>query len=52
MISVQDFGYYFGTNSRARANHSRSLGWKPKYTTDDFIKSIKPEVASLLKQQK
>ena len=48
---VQDVGYYFGTNSRARANHSRSLGWKPKYTKEDMLKSIKPEVEAIAKQQ-
>ncbi|GJE96185.1 NAD(P)-binding protein [Phanerochaete sordida] len=45
-------GNYWGTNSRARANHSRALGWKPKYTTQDMLASIKPEVEAILKQQK
>ena len=44
-------GNYWGTNSRARATHSRSLGWKPKYTTQDMLASIKPEVEAILKQQ-
>jgi len=38
---------FFGTNSRARADRSRSIGWKPTKTTDDFVKSIKPEVVAL-----
>lgn len=47
----QEMGNYWGSNSRARANHSRSLGWKPKYTSADMIASIKPEVEAILKQQ-
>ncbi|KAF9806336.1 hypothetical protein IEO21_08716 [Rhodonia placenta] len=42
-----DAGNYSGTNSRCRANRSRSIGWKPKYTTADMLASIKPEVALL-----
>ncbi|KAI0342694.1 NAD-P-binding protein [Trametopsis cervina] len=45
-------GNYFGTNSRARANHSRSLGWDPKLGPQDMLNSIYPEVAATLKQQK
>ncbi|KAA1475298.1 NAD(P)-binding protein [Dentipellis sp. KUC8613] len=41
-------GWYLGTNSRARAERSRSIGWKPKKTTKDFIASIRPEVESIL----
>ncbi|KAA1475297.1 NAD(P)-binding protein [Dentipellis sp. KUC8613] len=40
--------WYLGTNSRARAERSRSLGWKPTKTTADFLASIKPEVEALL----
>ncbi|GJE96186.1 NAD(P)-binding protein [Phanerochaete sordida] len=47
-----EIGNYFGTNSRARANHSRALGWKPRYTTQDMLASIKPEVEAILRQQK
>ncbi|KIP10737.1 hypothetical protein PHLGIDRAFT_210748 [Phlebiopsis gigantea 11061_1 CR5-6] len=47
----EEFGNVFGTNSRARGTHSRSLGWKPKYTTADFFASIKPEVEAILKGQ-
>ncbi|EKM58500.1 uncharacterized protein PHACADRAFT_193621 [Phanerochaete carnosa HHB-10118-sp] len=46
-----DAGNHWGTNSRARATHSRSLGWKPKYTIQDMIASIKPEVEANLKQK-
>jgi len=45
-------GYYFGTNSRCRANRSKAIGWKPKKTTDDMLKSIKLEMEVILKQQK
>ncbi|KAI0070526.1 NAD-P-binding protein [Panus rudis PR-1116 ss-1] len=47
----EEDGNYSGTNSRARANHSRSIGWKPKYTTKDMIASIKPEVEAIIRQQ-
>lgn len=43
-------GWYNGTNSRARANRGRSIGWKPKHTTEDFLKSIRPEVEALVKK--
>jgi len=35
---------YLGSNSRCRGNRSRSIGWKPTKTTDDFLASIKAEV--------
>ena len=41
---------YSGTNSRARGERSRSIGWKPKYTTEDLLKSIKPEVVAIKEQ--
>ena len=44
-------GWYSGTNSRCRANRGRSIGWKPKYTTEDMLKSIYPEVEALWKQK-
>ncbi|KAJ7064724.1 NAD(P)-binding protein [Mycena amicta] len=37
-----------GSNSRCRATHSRSLGWKPLKTTSDFLASIHPEVEILV----
>ncbi|KAG6331881.1 hypothetical protein ID866_7207 [Astraeus odoratus] len=41
-------GIYFpGTNSRCRGRRGRLLGWDPKYTTEDLLKSIKPEVESM-----
>ena len=52
LTRIQQVGYYYGSNSRARATHSRSIGWKPKYTREDFFKSVKPEVENLVKQQK
>ncbi|KAI8980053.1 NAD-P-binding protein [Trametes punicea] len=45
-------GNYSGSNSRCRADRGRSIGWKPRYTTEDMLKSIKPEVVALMKQQK
>ncbi|KAI6142651.1 hypothetical protein BKA82DRAFT_1003327 [Pisolithus tinctorius] len=41
----ENFGLEFlGTNARCLARRARALGWKPKYTTEDAFKSIKPEV--------
>lgn len=48
----QEFGSYFGTNSRGVANHSKSLGWSPKKGVKEFFASIKSEIEVLLKQQK
>ena len=42
-------GWYSGTNSRCRSDRGRSIGWKPKYTKEDMLKSIKPEVQALMK---
>lgn len=38
-----------GANARARANRSRSIGWKPVKTTKDFLESIGPEVGVLVR---
>ena len=38
------FGWYHGTNSRARADRARALGWKAKYSTEDMLASIRLEV--------
>ncbi|KAH9945010.1 NAD-P-binding protein [Epithele typhae] len=37
-------GLYSGTNARCRADRGRALGWKPKYTTLDMLKSVRDEV--------
>ncbi|KAF8807005.1 NAD(P)-binding protein [Phlegmacium glaucopus] len=41
---------YFGTNSRAVANRSRSIGWKPVKTTKDLLASVKPELDALIRK--
>ncbi len=41
----------WGSNSRARGNRGRSIGWKPKHTAEDMLKSITPEVEALVKQR-
>ncbi|KAI0742033.1 NAD(P)-binding protein [Daedaleopsis nitida] len=46
----EQWGWLFGTNCRSRADRARAIGWRPKYTTEDLMKSIEPEVASFLKQ--
>lgn len=38
-----------GSNSRCRANHSRSLGWNPQKSTADMLASIRAEVEYTLK---
>ena len=48
----EHWGWYSGTNSRCRANRARALGWKPKYTSEDMLKSIRPEVEACLKKQR
>lgn len=35
---------YLGGNSRARAVHSRAIGWKPAHGLDDFLKEIAVDV--------
>ena len=38
-----------GSNSRARGERSRGLGWNPSQTTEDFYASIPAEVDYILK---
>ncbi|KAI0091093.1 NAD-P-binding protein [Irpex rosettiformis] len=45
-------GNYWGSNSRARSGHSRSLGWQPKLTAQDFFDSVDAEVEAVIKQRK
>jgi len=40
---------FMGSNSRCRANRSRSIGWKPVRTTKDMLASVQPEVEALLR---
>jgi nucleoside-diphosphate-sugar epimerase len=42
---------FLGTNSRCKSNRARALGWKPKYTTEDMLKSIRGEVEWQLKHK-
>ncbi|KAJ7833056.1 hypothetical protein B0H14DRAFT_3711523 [Mycena olivaceomarginata] len=48
-----DLDKYFGglgSNSRCRATHSLSIGWKPVKTTKDMLASIRPEVEAIIKK--
>ncbi|RPD67434.1 NAD(P)-binding protein [Lentinus tigrinus ALCF2SS1-6] len=45
-----EFAYVWGTNCRIRASRARALGWRPKYTIEDMMKSIKPEVETFLRK--
>ena len=38
-----------GTNSRARGERSRQLGWNPPQTTEDFYASVQADVDYWLK---
>ncbi|KAG6379926.1 hypothetical protein JVT61DRAFT_10493 [Boletus reticuloceps] len=42
---------WYGSNSRCKANRARGLGWKPKHTTEDILKSIRGEVEWQLKHK-
>ncbi|KAI6006832.1 hypothetical protein EDD15DRAFT_2207248 [Pisolithus albus] len=49
----ENFGLEFlGTNARCLARRGRALGWKPRYTTEDVFKSIKPEVEYVIRSGK
>lgn len=49
---VKYFGNaYLGTNSRARAEQGRALGWKPVKTTKDLLASVQPEVEAIVNRQ-
>ncbi|EIN10832.1 NAD(P)-binding protein [Punctularia strigosozonata HHB-11173 SS5] len=41
---------YLGSNSRCRADHAKSIGWKPRKTTEDMLASIHAEVESIVKE--
>jgi len=41
--------FAMGTNSRARAERGRQLGWNPLQTTEDFYASIPADVDYQLK---
>jgi len=44
--------FYVGCNSRARADKSRKIGWKPKYGQDGLFKYLPVEVDHYLEQEK
>ncbi|KAJ8072715.1 hypothetical protein PM082_016274 [Marasmius tenuissimus] len=52
-FTKEEIDKYFGgsnfseNNSRCRANRSKSIGWQPKKTTEDLLKSIRPEVQAM-----
>jgi len=41
---------FLGSNSRCRANRSRSIGWRPTKTTYDLLESILPEARIYMKK--
>lgn len=44
-------GFAYGANARCRANRAHAIGWKPKFTTDDMLKSIRLAVEAILEKQ-
>ncbi|KAK7465494.1 hypothetical protein VKT23_005469 [Stygiomarasmius scandens] len=42
----------WGSNARCKGNHSRSLGWKPRLTSKDFLDSVLPDVERWIKDGK
>ncbi|TFK91170.1 NAD-P-binding protein [Polyporus arcularius HHB13444] len=46
----EQWGWYCGANTRCRGNRARALGWKPKYTTEVMLKSIRREVEEISKK--
>jgi len=44
-----DFLRFIGTNCRCRSSRARALGWKPRQTTEDMLKSIREEAEWQLK---
>ena len=56
-FAVEEYVKYFGreimdTKSRCRSNPMRALVWKPKYTTQDMLKTIRSEVQAWAKKGK
>lgn len=50
-FGYEALGYYYGTNSRCRANHSKAIGWNPKKTNEDMVKSLKAECEAIIATQ-
>ncbi|KAI0783866.1 hypothetical protein BC629DRAFT_1594001 [Irpex lacteus] len=48
----EDYGNNYGSNARVRAGHSRSLGWQPKLSTQDFLDSIDDEVEAVIQRRR
>ena len=44
------WGWYSGSNSRCRADRGRAIGWRPKYTAEDLLKGIRPEVEDFVRK--
>ena len=45
---LQPIWPFLASNSHARADRSRALGWKPKSGKEDFFANIKQEVEGFL----
>jgi len=45
---LQKLWPFLATNSYARADRSRALGWKPTRGKEDFLANVKQEVEAFL----
>lgn len=50
--ALGDMAWYVGSTGQCRATHSRSIGWKPTHTTEDFYNAIDEEVEAQIEKQK
>ncbi|KAK7460538.1 hypothetical protein VKT23_009259 [Stygiomarasmius scandens] len=44
--------HHWGTNQRCIGNHSRSLGWDPKLTTENFLDTVPSDIERWVKDGK
>lgn len=50
--ALGEMAWYVGSSGQCKATHSRSIGWKPTYTTEDFYAAIDEEVEAQIEKQK
>lgn len=50
--ALGEMAWYVGSTGQARSTHSRSIGWKPTHTTEDFYNAIDEEVEAQVEKQK
>jgi hypothetical protein len=50
--ALGEMSWYVGSTGQAKSTHSRSIGWKPTHTTEDFYNEIDDEVEAQIEKQK